>query len=78
MYVVSGYLCDNDRWSSLDGEQFVVNKSTSVIEIRALATSKTSRTKRIGKSSCIKASIVFGFYFCDHDPVARLVLSNKR
>jgi len=48
-----------------------------VIKIRALAMSKTSRTKRINKSNWIKASIAFGFYFCDHDPVTRLMLSNK-
>jgi len=56
----------------------VVIKSASVIKIRALASSKTSRTKRISKSKWIKASIAFGFYFCDYDPVTRLMLSNKR
>jgi len=45
-----------------------------VIKIKALATSKTSR---INKSNWIKASIAFGFYFCDHDLVSRLMLSNK-
>ena len=55
-----------------------MNKSALVIKIRALETSKTSRTKRISKNNWIKASIAFGFYFCDHDPVTRLMLSNKR
>ena len=55
-----------------NGEQFVVHKSTSVIKIRALATTK------ISERNWIKVSIVFRFYFCDHDPVARLMLSNKQ
>ena len=55
----------------LDGEQFVVNKSALVIKISTWTTSK------ISKSNWIKASIAFGFYFCDHDPVTRLMLSNK-
>ena len=54
----------------------MVIKSASVIKIRSLA-SKTSRTKGISKSNWIKASIAFGFYFCGHDPVTRLMLSNK-
>jgi len=52
----------------------VVIKSASVIKTRAWTTSKTSK---INKSNWIKASIAFGFYFCDHDPVTRLMLSNK-
>jgi len=48
-----------------------------MIKIKALATSKTSKTKRISKSNWIKTSIAFGFYFCDHDPLTRLMLSNK-
>jgi len=71
VYVVSDCLCVDDRLSSLDGEQFLV------IKIRALATSKSSRTKRISKRNWIKASIAFGFSFYDHDPVTRLMLSNK-
>jgi len=59
--------------SSLVGEQLVVIKSPSVIKIRALATSKTSRTKRISKSNWIKTNIAFEFYFCDHDRVTRLM-----
>ena len=51
--------------------------SILVIKIRALRTSKTSRTKKISKSNWIKASIAFDFYFCDHDPVTKLMLSNK-
>ena len=62
-----------DDWS-LDGEQFVVIKSASVIKIRTLVTRKTSR---INKSIWIKASIAFEFYFCDHDSVTRVMLSNK-
>jgi len=50
----------------------VVNKSASVIKISTWTTSKVS------KSNWINASIAFGFYFCDYDPVARLMLSNKR
>jgi len=45
---------------------------TLVIKIKLLTTS--SRLRR----ALIKASIAFGFYFCDHDRVARLMLSNKR
>jgi hypothetical protein len=52
-------------------------RAVSVIKIKALATSETSRTKRISKSNWIEASIAFGFYFYDHDPVTRLMLSNK-
>jgi len=52
----------------------VVIKSASVIKIRAMATSKTSR---INKSIWIKESIAFGFYCYDHDPVTRLMLSDK-
>ena len=56
----------------------MVIKNTLEINIRALATRKTSRISKISRSNWIKASIAFGFYFCDHDPVTRLVLSNKR
>ena len=52
----------------------MVIKSASVIRSEPWTTSKTSR---INKSIWIKASIVFGFYFCNHDPVTRLMLSNK-
>ena len=52
----------------------MVIKSASVIKIRAWTTSKTSR---ISKSNWIKGSIAFGFYFCDHDPMTRLMLRNK-
>ena len=52
----------------------MVIKTASVIKIRALAPSKTSSRLR---RALINASIAFGFYFCDHDPVARLMLSNK-
>jgi len=71
MFVWGAYVV----WSCLVGEFYVVIKSASVIKIRALATSKTSR---INKSIWIKTSIAFRFYFCDHDPVARLMLSNKQ
>jgi len=43
-----------------------------------ISTWTTSKTSIINKSIWIKASIAFGFYFSDHDPVARLMLSNKR
>jgi len=56
---------------------WVIKSVILEIKMRALATSKTSRTKRISKSNWFKASIAFGFYFCDHDPVTRLMLSNK-
>ena len=50
---------------------WVVKSATSDVKISTLTTSRTS------KSNWIKASIAFGFYFCDYDPVTRLMLSNK-
>jgi len=48
--------------------------------IKGATTNKISTwtISKINRSNWIKASIVFGFHFCDHDLVTRLILSNKR
>ena len=51
--------------------------STLVAKTTPLMTSRTSIISKISKSNWIKACIAFGFYFCDHDFMTRLMFKEQ-